>query len=343
LAYKTKGYIAFGCVADKNNMKSIFALFLTGFLFLSIATSAQQDSISNGAFEEWKLKEFLKCCGRNIDQPWYWGIAEQLTGINYNKFTFRCTDSANVHSGFASMELFSDTTYFNNLVLAPGIIAYGELSDSASTAITIGPVIKSTGFPLNGNPISFNFFMKTVHVRADTPYYSYVFTKWDSVGQKEDTLAYAPQVDIPDDPQNADQWISYSDSIHYLMPGTPDTARILFFGGRFGNPRLQGNATFLDDLTFGYLSTGLVSLGGGPVLQVYPNPASNLLTVKTGQYKPGNELLIFDATGRYIFKAAIESYSTLIDVSRLEAGEYFYRLSDKGNVALTQGKFSVIK
>jgi hypothetical protein len=184
--------------------------------------------------------------------------------------------------------------------------------------------------------------MKMNHMETDTPYYMYLFTRWNLAAQKEDTLAYA-QVDIPDVVENMNQWVDYTDTIHYTISGTPDTVRILFFGGRFGDARRQGNATYLDDVTFYYPTTGLVSLDGSPVLQIYPNPASNLLTVKTGQYKPGNTFMIYDVGGRFIKAAAIESYSTNIDISKLEAGDYFYGLADGNHTMLTQGKFAIVK
>ena len=321
-------------------MKRIITLLITGFLFLSIAASAQ-DTVSNGHFEQWRLKEF-KCCGRNIDQPWYWGIAEQLTGLNYNKFTFRVVDSAHVHSGLCSIKLFSDTTYLNNLALIPGVIAYGNLTDSASTNVAIGPVVQSSGMAISSNPERLNFFMLMEHDATDTPYYMYVFTRWNLAQQKEDTLAYA-QVDIPDAAENLGQWVEYTDSIHYTMAGTPDTVRLLFFGGRFSDARRQGNATFLDDVSFYYPTTGIVNLDGSAVLQVYPNPASNLVSVKTGQFKQGNVLRIFDAGGRLVKTAAIESYSTTIDISKLETGDYFYGLYDGSNTFLTRGKLAVVR
>lgn len=301
----------------------------------------------NGGFEIWHLREFAggeKCCGRNIDMLYYWGMSEQLTGLNYNKFVFRETDSTIAHSGHYCVELFSDTTYLNNLVLAPGIIAYGAMQDSASTAVTIGPVIRSTGLPLPmyGNPVSLNFYMKMEHGATDTPYYMYVFTRWDSVALKEDTLAYA-QVDIPDDPENMNQWVGYSDSIHYTAPGIADTVRILFFGGRFGDPNLQGNITYLDDASLYYLGTGLVPLTGKPVVEVFPNPVADLLTIKTGQNKPGNMFGIFDATGRNIKSVPVETETTTINISNLEAGNYYYRLTDKRNAMLADGKFVVAK
>ncbi len=309
-------------------------------MFLS-NTAIAQDTVQNGGLEQWRLKEF-KCCGRNIDQPWYWGIGEQLTGLNYNKFIFRVVDTANVHSGACSIKLYSDTTYLNNLVLIPGIIAYGAMTDSASVNVAISPIINSSGLAISSNPVSLNFYMKMDHGTNDTAYYMYVFTRWNFAQQKEDTLAYA-QVDIPDDMENMDQWVQYTDTIHYNMPGTADTVRLLFFGGRFGDTRRQGNITYLDDITFYYPTTGVVNLDGTPVIQVYPNPATDQLTIKTGQYKPGNTFSIFDAEGRLINITAIENYSTTINIPNQAAGNYLYRLADKSSTVLTQGKFTVVK
>jgi hypothetical protein len=327
-------------------MKTKFT-FLFLYVLLCCPLVKAQSDLQNGSFELWRLKEFIgteKCCGRNIDEPYYWGMSEQLTGINYNKFVFRVADSTQAHSGLCAVQLYSDTTYFNNLVLAPGIIAYGGMTDSASTAITLSPEIRSTGLPLpfNSNPISLNFFMLTDHAATDTPYYMCLLTKWDSIAQTEDTLAYN-RTDIPDNSENGNQWIEYTDTIHYITQGTADTIRILFFGGRFGNPNLIGNNTYLDDVSLYYPATGLVSLSGQPVVQVFPNPASNLLTVKTGQYKAGNIFHIFDAEGRSVNIVPVETETTTINISQLQAGNYFYRLADKANTMLSQGKFVVLK
>ena len=321
-------------------MNKLITILLVAFL-LSNGHADAQSSLANGGFEQWRLKEF-KCCGRNIDSPWDWGMAENLTGLNYNKFVFRETDSFYVHSGIMSTRLYSDTTYLNGLVLVPGIISYGGMADSASTRVTIGPVIKASGFPISANPSLLNFYMMMSHAETDTPYYVYLFTRWNMLDEKEDTLAYA-RVDLPDAPENMNQWISYTDTIKYYKPGNADTVRLIFFGGRFGNSSLQGNATFLDDVSFYYPTTGLVSLDGNPVIEVYPNPATNQLTVKTGQYKPGNELMIFDAEGQNVKCVRIETYSTTVDISGLSTGEYLFRLADKSGTLLTGGKVSVMK
>ena len=310
-------------------------------LLVALSTLSAQDSVQNGNFERWKLKEF-KCCGRNIDQPWYWGITEQLTGLNYNKFTFRVLDSINVHGGSCSIELYSDTTTLNNLGLIPGVIAYGGMADSASAAIAIGPNVQAVGYPVSSNPEWLSFYMKAKHNEADTAYYIYLFTRWNTATQKEDTLSFK-QVDIPDNVANINQWVNYIDTIHYTMSGTADTVRILFFGGRFGNVRLKGNATFIDDISFYYPTTGLVALNGEPVIQVYPNPSSNLLTIRTGQYQAGNQFTLYDLTGRPVKSCPIENFYTTLNLSSLAAGAYYYQLKDKNSAALTTGTITIAR
>ncbi len=320
----------------KSKLSFVIALLMLAFNFLSA-----QDSVQNGNFERWKLKEF-KCCGRNIDQPWYWGITEQLTGLNYNKFTFRVLDSSNVHSGLCSIELYSDTSTLNNLGLIPGVIAYGGMADSASTAIAIGPNVQAAGYPVSSNPEWLSFYMKAKHNETDTAYYIYLFTRWNMVTQKEDTLSFK-QVDIPDNTVHMNQWVNYIDTIHYTMSGTADTVRILFFGGRFGNARLKGNATFIDDISFYYPATGLVALNGEPVIELYPNPSSTFLTIKTGQYQPGNQFTLYDLTGRPVKSCPIENFYTTLNLSSLAAGEYYYQLRAGNNVALTRGTLIIAR
>ena len=63
-------------------------------------------------------------------------------------------------------------------------------------------------------------------------------------------------------------------------------------------------------------------------LQLFPNPVSNELNLKTDRLiAPGDRLEIFDYTGRQVLRfAASDAVAAPVDVSQLPAGTYIARL-----------------
>ena len=82
-----------------------------------------------------------KCCGQALAVPTYWGIVEQLMQMPTNQFVYKEIDTANIHSGYFSARLTTDTTTMDSagdvrenigllvpgLVTCAGIVAYGSI------------------------------------------------------------------------------------------------------------------------------------------------------------------------------------------------------------------------
>lgn len=68
-------------------------------------------------------------------------------------------------------------------------------------------------------------------------------------------------------------------------------------------------------------ATGLPQLGPER-FEVYPNPVSDKLSIKSYQYFESGLFIVYDATGRTLFTSAIEKDGT-VDVGALSAGTYF--------------------
>jgi hypothetical protein len=246
-------------------MKYIFIFLLS----LTTAAAMAQDTLFNGGIEYWRGGEFApgpgghggyKCCGLALAIPDGWGIPEQPMAMPTNQFVYKEVDSAFIHSGIFSARLATTTTIRDSAgdlangiaVLVPGdvtcsgILAYGSMG-------LIGDLYKniaySTGAPYADTPHGIAFYLLMEHDVPDTATYAYVFTRWDSVDLREDTLAYH-QVDIPDAHVPYGQWVRYADDIHYTQPGLPDTLHLIFYGGRNGDSTKVGNVTWLDDISF---------------------------------------------------------------------------------------------
>ncbi|MDB5282720.1 MAG: bacillolysin [Bacteroidota bacterium] len=332
-------------------MRQKLPLFLLCF-FILLGAKAQQQPFNNG-IELWKGGYFERCCGLALATPTNWGIVEQPMQMAINHFVFKETDSANVHSGNFSARLYTDTSSLdsagdvneNIAVLVPGAIACAGMICYGVMGVVGDPRLTnaySQGLAFTDKPEWLNFYMKINHLVPDTASYAYVFTRWDSVALKEDTLAISVQ-QINDDDIIQNEWLSFTDTIHYLLPGNPDTLHLIFRGGINGDMSKIGNTVWLDDVSFYYATTGLRYLDADDVISIYPNPASDLLNVKLDGALKGNSFEVYDVTGRIMKSMVIENLSFSISLNNVATGNYFYRIIDNHHAQIQNGKFSVVR
>jgi hypothetical protein len=133
-------------------------------------------------------------------------------------------------------------------------------------------------------------------------------------------------------------------STYYAEPhatASPTGNRILF-GSNWRN-RIEENYSvdaYLIDLT--NLLTGDPQLEGHPVsgsVKLYPNPVIDHLTILSEQLTRNSRMIISDLTGRTVFEFVIDRNSMTIDLSELQSGLYFYRISDAKGTQPGRGRF----
>ena len=346
-------------------MRSIFILF---FSFIITAVHAQLHDVYNGGFEAWHGGYFVhdtahqhgvQCCGAALAVPTEWTIPEQLMQMPNNTFIFKEKDTAFIHSGAFSVRMYTNTTTIdsagdvagNTAVLIPGtvacagIVGYGGMGISGDLYQTI---VHSTGEPFADTPTALNFYMKFYHESADTALYAYALTRWDSVAQREDTLAFH-QVDIATIGLPQNEWLLFSDTIQYLHAGMPDTLHLIFYGGRNGDSTKIGNTTWLDDISFYYRgrnssgATGLVHLSADDAVTIYPNPASNTLHIRMDEYMAGYTLELYDVRGGKVISETLTTSQSTVSTASLSDGIYLYRLLDRNAAAVKSGKLLISK
>ena len=77
-------------------------------------------------------------------------------------------------------------------------------------------------------------------------------------------------------------------------------------------------------------------------INVYPNPAQNVLTFNVDASK-AQSIQVYDITGKIVNAYSISVNNQQIDVTGLANGIYNYSVVGKNNTVLNRGKFSVVK
>lgn len=123
------------------------------------------------------------------------------------------------------------------------------------------------------------------------------------------------------------------------LPSTPDSLAIIFSSG--DNP---GSVLYLDELSLSGGNVGINEMAALMGLNVYPNPASNLVTVSwENGINENSTLTVFDITGKQVMQTILKGQqganSTTFDVSMLTSGTYTYTI--KNSIQSAHGKLVV--
>lgn len=120
----------------------------------------------------------------------------------------------------------------------------------------------------------------------------------------------------------------------------PDTMRIVFISTDFpvvvGN---MGSQLFIDEVQLKSqpLNTGIFRPSKGTnAVKVYPNPASDNITINTGEALNNATINLTDALGRVVYSSSVDAGNGefTLPISHLENGVYFYTLTaDNGYIA----------
>ena len=130
---------------------------------------------------------------------------------------------------------------------------------------------------------------------------------------------------------------------YYLNGKTPDSLQILF-SPSYGHP-VQHSTLNVDGVYFGYkvLPAAIQEMADKLELSVYPNPASNVINIKTAEDVSGYRMIVTDLSGKLVDIATLTGIRSTIDVSRYASGTYIYRIADTQGNIFRQDKFIVVK
>ena len=85
------------------------------------------------------------------------------------------------------------------------------------------------------------------------------------------------------------------------------------------------------DTSFCYnvISVGMTEITFLNGLSIYPNPSSDLITVKASNEILGLTFIIADQTGRQIMTGKLNNETTSVDISQLATGVYLFQVGQQ--------------
>ena len=215
----------------------------------------------------------------------------------------------------------------------------GEIIDFFGTPMlcVLQSGTEGEGFPISESYQAVNLYYKFTSVEGDRFSVNIAF-------EKNGSPIAQGAVAIP---------ASYSDYTYLSVPmdyqieETPDlaTIQIMIIGPVTGTDVHVGSTMYVDDMSF-TVTTGTGSIKEQkPVITCYPNPASQILTIRLQEIMPaGAVICIYDIYGRMVKELVNGSGQGVLDeivipVQDLPAGLYLYSI--KGKDLELGGKFQV--
>lgn len=197
---------------------------------------------------------------------------------------------------------------------------------------------KSYDYPVsfNGNNATIKISDANFHITNDMDFYKFflpmgdnykISTRIHDVVAAADGNSYTVDAKVANS-KNGTSWTSYKDDVMDpvdINGGGYFYVRIL--------PQVAGEmGTYALELNIERFPTGISDVNGNSSINVYPNPASNMLNVSLNGAKA--EVAVMDMQGRVMQKASAENQQTLtIPVSNLAKGMYFVQVkTDKETV-----------
>ena len=98
---------------------------------------------------------------------------------------------------------------------------------------------------------------------------------------------------------------------------------------------------YLDNVSFGNLSTGITEYRSNPTFTVYPNPANDFVTIDASLLEDVNQIVVTNSIGQVVLQKNVSALDNKIDVSNFDNGVYFMILNSE--LGRKTSKFMVSK
>ncbi len=286
----------------------------------SISLMAQQPAIPNGNLESWTT-----ISGGDEPTGGFLKSLNQILAFPGGPPTTCFKETANVHQGTAAAKIVSAN--FSSLgIFIPG--ALGTITPIAN------PVSAQLAEPFTGKPESIRAWIRYSPVTGDSAeVFGYLFKT--TAGVRE-TLAVASQKFL----QAVPNWTEVNVPFTYLNANvTPDSASLLFVssaGYNFDNLFLcQGSANstmWIDDVSFVYPASISETGKDTDKMNIFPNPAENMINVSFASDVKAGFVAIADMNGREVMRTSITGNQQEINISMLKSGNYIMTLGNDSGI-----------
>jgi len=273
-------------------MKTFLISMLCCACLIAGTTSKSIAQIPNNGFEDWT--DF-----GNYQDPTYWGSTNSFSAGSFYAIT-QSTDHYPEAVGSYSVRLE------NNAALNP--------SNGARGSLFTGPPPPDADFTVTGNPTSLTGYYKFAPQNGDTMFIQIqLYFNGSSVAFGEFTSTTA-----------APDWTPFTIPISSYANADGGSMIIAAYNANGFNFMPHGNSVlYVDNLNFDNLITDVTAPLAAQVFSIYPNPASETLTITTPiELAYPAVATVFNGLGQVLLTKQLNANQQQLDVSNLPSGVY---------------------
>lgn len=282
-------------------------IVLFSVILFSLSAKAQQ-TIPNAGFETW-TNNFI------YEEPTGWATLNPAAVLG---IPTTVTKSTSAHSGTYAAKLKTVGADFdgdNVIDTIPGIAFLGTLDIISQTT--------NEGVSFTGMPDTLVAWTKYNSPSANDQFLIIAtLSKWNAALGMRDEIAGATIFSGT----NTSVYTRQSTEFTYFTTDTPDTLSLMIISSAGQVPAVN-TELFVDDISFVYNNTNSLNELALQAFQVYPNPASDNMTI---QAKTAGEINLTDAMGKIVERIVVTPNSpTLVTVAHLSNGLYYLQQGDQ--------------
>ena len=321
--------------------KIIFIVFCT--ILSTIAFT--QSNIPNGNLENWYnivVNDTL-----NFDQPGVGPSDNWLTTLNELAAiaapigpgpvsAYKTTDT---HSGNYACKLVSQ-----NFILVPNDVFIPGMLGTTKIHITTSNAALGRTCP-GCRPLNLSGWYKYQPVNGDSATAVILLSKWNTTAHKRDTIGYGKLVQK----EVVSSYTQFIVPVNYRNSDSPDSLTVLAISSgafnviNFMHSQGQvGSTMYVDDLTIEYPAGIQQNLMSDVNVSVYPNPASDQVTLTLSERIEKGFVEVFSLDGKQIGTYGINGLNAIIPVYSFTNGTYFFKLRQENQIVNT-GSFIIKK
>ncbi|MBA4260271.1 MAG: hypothetical protein C0446_13990 [Chitinophaga sp.] len=280
-------------------------------IILFIVSKLVVGQIPNNGFETWN--SFV-----GYTSPSDWDNLNQMT---YSKGVSTCIKGTPGYPGASYLFLISKTVTGKGVV--PGRVVSGKIDTN-----TYKPI---SGYPFSNRPQVLNYNIQYMpYDPSDSTSVKVLLTKWNVGTSIRDTVAYGASYYNA----MAHSWFVGSTYLNYLNGDAPDSAMIVISSSS-SNPK-DGSYIYIDNLQFNGSVIGIEERQPSEKdVEVYPNPASNSISIKVKDNAETTFIYVYDAIGKQIYALRVLELVN-INTSSWEKGFYTFRIIQNNKYSINK-------
>ena len=283
-------------------------LLLLAHIFIGYVAIAQ--NIPNADFENW-----------TSGNPDGWQTPNSFTQ-QYGATTVT-QESANPHSGNYAVKLETKSIFGYAVT---GLITNGQISVNLSNT---PPITILGGTSFTERPNHFKGYFHYTPASGDYCTIVALLLKKNTQTNQFDTVGVAQYINNT----SVSGWTLFDAPFAYSMGDTPDTLQIVALSSN-PNAAVAGSILWVDHLYLEGGTLGNYSLKLNEAVQIYPNPANDILNVYFGKPTSGQtSIMIFNATGQRVKQSIIPTGTqiTSLNIYDLRKGIYVVQIQNNND------------